>query len=159
MKSTIVLFLYLIGTLAYANGLGIQYDQTDGNGSLGFGYYSNNFAVSLSINGLNYSDGPETSYWTPFLFAELKKEIDSNTHFGYGVNYHQTFGDDNGEEIRDYSLGPHLSISHKLLDKLLIMGWVNPYEYRFIGRKTSSGTTGNSIAAYGSGGLRLVYFY
>jgi len=128
-------------------------------GTLGIGivHYTENTEIGLTISGQINNASHSTKTVTPVLFGGLRNAICEGTYFAYGLNVVSTFGTDQGHKIKyDIGAGPYISLEQMLTCHVMLVFWIDPYQYQYqkIG-KTSISTQ----SFFSTGGMGVNYLF
>lgn len=131
---------------------------TEGVFSLGLTYYTPRYEIGFNGGGFFNDAHFKTTLFTPVVFAGLRNYIGCQTYFAYGVSGVANFGKINGWNIESsYSAEIYISLEYYLTQRLLLVGWINPYAYAT--RKLEHHSRVDTNYFFNTGGLGLAYFW
>lgn len=165
------LFL-MTSTIAYAGGEEIIYVveeenfstfaiqgtiSTKGNIGLGITHYTEQTEIGMTFSGLVDNNGHEqTKIFTPVLYAGFRKPLAENTYLALGLDMASAFGRDEGKHIdADIQIGPYLALEQELTSRLLLVGWIDVYNYEYL---KEDGVSISTNRIFASGGLGFSYY-
>lgn len=130
---------------------------TGGVASIGIAHYSDSIEFGAAVTGAMDNDSDKTSIFTPVIFGGWRKNILENTYFAFGLNIGANLGEDSGENLDpDIFAGPYISLEQQLTSKLLLVGWIDPYNYEY--RRTDDESLSIN-RFFNSGGIALNYYF
>lgn len=131
---------------------------TGGNVGIGLVHYTENTEFGVTAAGQINNARFSTKVVTPVIFGGLRHSLCDGTYLAYGLNFANTFGKLNGERIK-YALsgGPYISLEQMLTHHVMLVVWINPYQYGYqkIGRHSSVTTQ----SFFSAGGIGLNYLF
>lgn len=129
---------------------------TGGSLAIGLANYAPSAEFGASISGSVNNAEDKTSLVTPVLFGGWRKSLTQNTYFALGLELGANFGEDSGQDIDlDYFVGPYLSLEQQLTPRLLLIGWILPYQYEY---QQLDGVSTSTDRFFASGGIGFSYF-
>lgn len=130
---------------------------TGGNFGIGIADYTQTTEIGLTISGSTNNAPFETKIITPTLFAGLRNSLMEHTYFAWGLNLTNTFGTINGSHIdSDLQVGLYISLEQMLTNHLMLVGWIDPYQYSYQ-KLAGLGVTTNQF--FSAGGLGFNYLF
>lgn len=127
---------------------------TGGNFGIGVTYYTPSYEVGVLASGS--SNNYHSRIITPVVFGGLRKYLTCNTVFAYGVNLVANYGKIGGTDIHSYNAGVYISLEYYLSERLMLVGWIDPYAYETFKQGRCRLNT-NYI--FSTGGLGLAYLW
>lgn len=128
-----------------------------GNLGIGLTYYTENFEFGITASGHINNARHSTKTAIPVIFAGLRQQLCNGTYFAYGINALGTFGHIEGKKIKsDYAVAPYISLEQVLTPDLILVLWVDPYNYHHQKLGCRSTTT---QSFFSTGGIGLSYLY
>lgn len=130
---------------------------TGGNFGIGLVDFTQTTEVGFSISG-KINDAPlETKTVTPVLFAGLRNSLTEHTYFAWGLEGNKTFGTINGSHIKsNYQVALYISLEQMLNNHVMLVGWINPYQYEYQ-KLADIGVSTNQF--FSTGGLGINYLF
>ena len=131
--------------------------STGGNTGIGLTYFTEDFEVGITASGHINDARHSTKTATPVLFAGLRQQLCNGTYFAYGITALGTFGHIDGKKIKsDYAVAPYISLEQMLTHDLMLVLWIDPYNYHH--QKLGSHST-TTQSFFSTGGIGLNYLY
>lgn len=130
---------------------------TGGNLGIGVVHYTEITEFGLTISGQINNSHHSTKTATPVVFAGLRNSLCEGTYLAFGLNFANTFGVDHGKKIKyDISGGPYVSLEQMLTYHLMLVFWIDPYQYNYqkIGKESTS-----TQSFFSTGGIGLNYLF
>jgi len=131
---------------------------TGGNLGIGVVHYTEHTELGVTIAGQINNAHHSTKTVTPVIFGGLRHALCEGTYFAYGLDFANTFGTNNGKKIKyDLSAAPYISLEQMLTHHIMLVLWINPYQYEYekIGRQSSVSTQ----SFFSTGGIGLNYIF
>jgi hypothetical protein len=130
---------------------------TGGNLGIGVVHYTEMTEIGATVSGQINNARHSSKSVTPAVFAGLRHSLCECTYFAYGLNAAATFGTYNGERIKcDVGVGPYISLEQMLTSHLMLVFWIDPYQYRYQKTRSDSVSTHN---IFSTGGIGLTYLF
>jgi hypothetical protein len=124
---------------------------------MGLGLYGDNFELGLTGSGYVEDSATAHDIVTAVVYGGARKKIEKNVYFASGVTFLQNFGDEDGLPInREYEIGPYVSLEIMISQKVLIGGWILPYQYDY---EKVNGVARKEHEYFSSGGITLNYYF
>ncbi|GEM_PF-1814162 len=131
--------------------------STGGNFGIGLEHFTENTEIGFSLSGKINNASNQTKTITPVIFGGFRKSLGEKTYFAYGLNWVNTLGRDNGIEINSsYNVAPYISLEQMLTMHVMLVGWIEPYNYGYV-KKGGASTSTHTF--FGSGGLGINYLF
>ena len=111
------------------------------------------FNVSGSVNNAHNA----TQTVVPVVFAGLRKNLNQQTYFAYGVSFTDIAGHIDGLKIDAfYQVGPYIALEQMLTNHLMLSGWILPYQYDY---EKIGGVLVSGHDIFSAGGIAFNYLF
>lgn len=131
---------------------------TGGNIGIGLIYYAPRFELGVTASGYFNNAHDKGEIITPVIFGGLRKYLNCETVFAYGVNVVGNYGKIAGRNIDfSYISGFYISLEYYLRENVLLVGWIDPYAFETTKLEHSRKVNTNHI--FNTGGIGLSYLW
>lgn len=131
--------------------------STGGNFGIGIVDFTQTTEIGFTISGSINNAPLETKRITPVIFAGLRNSICEHTYFAYGFSLNKTFGSINGNQINsDLEAAFYISLEQMLTNHIMLVGWINPYQYE---HRKLAGVDVTTNQFFSTGGLGINYLF